>query len=72
MFCVRELSEAETTEDLIYLGEGETPANGADTPAPGMPPKTGGGCGPSQQTTALSPVGLLLGLAWIGLRRRKL
>ena len=70
IFCVWELSEA--ADDVAYLGEGEAPAVGADTPPPGMPPKTGSGCGRSPHTIALSSVGLLLGLTWLGLRRRTL
>ncbi len=69
MFCESKLPEA--IDDLAELGEGKTPAKGTDTPPPGMR-MTGGGCGTSPHTIDLSFLGLLSGLAWFGLRRRKL
>ena len=78
---VRPLSAA--ADDLAELGQGEAPAEGTTAPTPVVteqpPPPTpvdpeqpaGGGCGPSPQADGLLVAGLVVGVAWLGLRKRR-
>ncbi len=68
---IRLLSEA--TKDLAELGERQVLYQTATAPRPtpiGPEQPTGGGCGPSPQADGLLVAGLVVGLAWLGLRKR--
>ena len=65
----RRLSEA--TDDLAELGDGRTPAQDTISPTPDLSESQGGGgCGRSPQATDLSVIGLMVGFAWFGLRKK--
>lgn len=65
----RELSKA--TEDLAELGEGYMPAEDPAAPTPDPPGHRSGGCGLSPHTSDISVIGLMAGIAWLALRRRR-
>ena len=52
---------------MADLGTGRLPAQGASAPRPDV---SGGRCGLSPDTTDLSVVGLMVGIAWLGLRKK--
>ena len=59
-------------EDLAVLGPGQAPAPDTIAPTPDVSNnQTGGGCGPSPYTPDVTVVGLLVGTAWLGLRKRR-
>ena len=71
---IRRLSEAGA--DLAALGEGRSSASGQDDPTSAEPETSdsGGlrvGCGLDSQATDISFVGLMVGVVWLGLRRRR-
>ena len=77
--CDRSTQLPRAAYDLHVLGEGKAPAQGSNAPTPTPqatdtptpdPPETGGGCGLSPHTTDLTFVGMLVGFAWLGLRKR--
>ena len=66
----RELSRA--AQDLDELGEGSIPTRGLAAPTPDLSEHRSGGCGLSPNPeTDLSVVGLMVGVAWAALRRRR-
>ena len=70
--CSRTRPLSAATHDLAALGKGQVPAQGTTTPTPDVSEyQTGGGCGLSPHTTDLSVVGLMVGIAWLGLRKQR-
>ena len=71
--CSRTRSMAEAEEDLQALGEGSSPETGAVGPTPTVPDTEGrgGGCGLGSSAADMSFVGLMAGVVWLGLRRRR-
>ena len=68
--CSRTRTRSEAAHDLAEmadLGTGRLPAQGASAPRPDV---SGGRCGLSPDTTDLSVVGLMVGIAWLGLRKK--
>ena len=66
---VRPLAEA--ADDLAVLGEGQVLSPTTITLTPEAPEQpTGGGCGPAPHADGLLVSGLVVGLAWLGLRKR--
>ena len=72
--CSRTRSMSEADEDLASLGEGRSPRVGTVGPAPDVPDSEGrgGGCGLGSQATDISLLGLMVGVVWLGIRRRQL
>ena len=60
------------SNDLAELGEGRTPAVGVVGPTPDPSRyRTGGGCELGSPSADVAVVGLMVGLVWTGLRRRR-
>ena len=72
--CSRTRSMSEADEDLASLGEGRSPRVGTVGPTPDVPDSEGrgGGCGLGSQAADMSLVGLMVGVVWLGIRRRQL
>ena len=65
----RELSEA--SDDLVELGEGNVPVQGRVAPTPDLSEyRSGGGCGISPDRPDLSAIGLMVGFALFGFRKK--
>ena len=62
---------SEAAEDLAELGEGDTPIPGTVLPISSADEENGGGCGIAPNTVDLSIVGILVGIACMGLGRRR-
>ena len=70
--CSRTRLLAGASEDLAELGEGRAPAPGVVGPTPDPSEyRTGGGCELGSSSVDVSLIGLMVGLAWFGLRRRR-
>ena len=68
--CSRTRLLAGASEDLVELGEGRTPAPGVVGPTPDPSGyRTGGGCELGSSSADVSASGVMVGLAWFGLRR---
>ena len=82
-WCSRTRPLSQAAYDLAELGPGQAPPEGTTGPTPAVterpPPPTpvipeqpaGGGCGPSPHADGLQVVGLMAGVAWLGLRKRR-
>ena len=69
--CSRTRTRSEAAHDLAEMADlrtGRLPAQGASAPRPDV---SGGRCGLSPDTTDLSVVGLMVGIAWLGLRKKR-
>ena len=69
--CSRTRTRSEAAHDLAELadlGTGRLASQGASAPRPDV---SGGRCGLSPDTTDLSAVGLMVGIAWLGLRKKR-
>ena len=70
--CSRTRLLSEAPFDLAQLGKGQEPTQGTIAPTPDVSEyQTGGGCGLSPHTTDLSVAGVIAGIAWLGLRKRR-
>ena len=69
--CSRTARLSEATDDLAVLGEGYIPVQGLATPTPDLSEHRSGGCGLSPHATDLSFVGLMISIAWVGLRKQR-
>ena len=69
--CDRTRRLSEATEDIKYLGRGYKPVQGLAAPTPDLSEHRAGGCGLSPHTTELSAIGMVAGIVWIALRRRR-
>lgn len=70
--CSRTQPLWEARDDLTELGDGQPLAPSVTPHTPGGPgAQTGGGCGPSPGVDGLLAVGLVAGVAWFGLRKRR-
>ena len=68
--CSRTRPLGEAHADLAQLGKGRVLPVDAVAPAPDTSSYRTGSCGQSQNQIDISVVGLMLGLAWFGLRKR--
>ena len=81
--CSRTRPLSQAAGDLAELGQGQPPTEGTTAPTPAVteqpPPPTpvapgqpvGGGCGPSPHSDGLLMAGLVVGIAWLGLGKRR-
>ena len=72
-FSTRTRPISDAAEDLAQLGEGQMPIPGTNLPPleTATEPENGGGCGISPNMVDLSIVGLIVGIVWFGLGRRR-
>lgn len=70
--CSRTRPLWRAAQDLAELGPGQVPARDTIAPMSDVSNnQTGGGCCLSPHTPDLPDVGLMLGIAWLGLRKRR-
>ena len=69
--CDRTRRLSEATDDLEYLGRGYKPVQSLAAPTPDLSEHRTGGCGLSPHTTELSAIGMVAGIVWIALRRKR-
>ena len=70
--CSRTRMVSKATDDLAALGKGHVPAPGTTAPTPDLSEyQTGGGWGLWPHTTVVLVVGLMGGIAWLGLRKQR-
>ena len=69
--CDRTRRLLEATEDLEYLDRGHMPGQSLAAPTPDLSEHRSGGCGLLSHTTELSAIGMVAGIVWIDMRRRR-
>ena len=70
--CSRTRPLSEAPHDLAELGKGQVPTLGTTAPTPDLSEyQTGGGWGLWPHTTVVLVVGLMVGIAWLGLRKQR-
>ena len=70
--CSRTRGLSGASFDIAELGEGQTLSEGATAPTPVVSgPSASGGCGPSSHADGLPLAGLMAGIAWLGLLKRR-